>query len=167
MKASDASAMVGERIQFANLTDKELVIEAERQLSWSCQPSPGNVHAPLGEVLFCNAVIPVMVARLTKRPVRRLVGVPNDDRAIDLALLRTEGTDGDTQVAVEERRRAVAVMRRQLDGLSDKDLAATARFHFAGSRGALAGRGYDPRLAQLILPEMIRRLTERRAKARS
>lgn len=163
MNASDASARVGERIQFANLSNKDLVIEAERQLSWSCQPSPGNVHASLVEVLFCNAVLPAVIARLMKRPIRRLSGVPEEDgQPIDMGRLRLDEADGQTKTAVEERRRAVAALRGQLADLSNADLAATARFHFARCRPAISGRGYDPRLAELILPEMIRRLTEGR-----
>src|SRR3546814_3062955 len=106
MKLSESSAMVVERIQVANLTDGELVIEAERQLSWSNRPSPGNPRAPLGEVLFCNAVVPAMAARLAGRPNRQLPGTPVDERPIEAARLNLVDPEGEIQPTVEEIGRA-------------------------------------------------------------
>jgi len=162
LKVSESLAMVGERILVANLTDVELVIEVERQLSWSSRPSPGDPRAPLSEVLFCNAVVPVVAARLAGRPYRRMPGVAEDTGPIDFSLLHLRNPDADVTPVVGERRRAVASFRRYLSELSDADLASTARFHFGTSRKYIAGRGYDPRLAQIVLPEMIRRVTDRR-----
>src|SRR3546814_6150507 len=93
--------------------------------------------------------------------------MPGDDRQIGAARLNLVDDEGELQLTVEERRRAVAALRSQLVDLPDKDLAATARFHFATCRGALSGRGYDPRLAEVVLPEMLRRLGESRSAGKS